>query len=143
MARYIDSEVFLEKLSKMIEYCKSDPKVTGLTALLQAGDAIMNCPTVELVHQSSVDEWSNLANELQKLVEQLKKRQGELENRIFDEIDDSLNKRYIEKAGEFLDDDFDTKTVLSHYGSIAGFSEARGIVAEIRNRRKDFYYGSL
>lgn len=33
MARYIDADKLLEKLMKMIDYCKKDSKITGLTAL--------------------------------------------------------------------------------------------------------------
>ncbi len=43
----IDAEVLLKKLSKMIDFCKKDKKVNGLTALFQVGDAIMDCPKVE------------------------------------------------------------------------------------------------
>ena len=45
--RLIDAEALLIKLSRMIDYCKKDSKVNGLTALFQVGDAIMDCPTVE------------------------------------------------------------------------------------------------
>ena len=47
--RLIDANAFLEKLSRMIDYCKNDSKVDGLTALFQVGDAIMDCPTVDAV----------------------------------------------------------------------------------------------
>ena len=49
MAEYIDKEKLLQKLSRMIEYCKNDNKVNGLTALFQVGDAIMDCPTADVV----------------------------------------------------------------------------------------------
>lgn len=49
MAEYIDKEKLLRKLSRMIEYCKNDNKVNGLTALFQVGDAIMDCPTADVV----------------------------------------------------------------------------------------------
>lgn len=49
MAEYIDKEKLLQKLSRMIEYCKNDNKVNGLTALFQVGDAIMDCPTDDVV----------------------------------------------------------------------------------------------
>ena len=48
MAKYIDKEKVLQKLSRMIDYCKNDSKVNGLTALFQAADAIIDCPTVEV-----------------------------------------------------------------------------------------------
>lgn len=48
MAEYIDKEKLLQKLSRMIEYCKDDNKVNGLTALFQVGDAIMDCPTADV-----------------------------------------------------------------------------------------------
>ena len=48
MAEYIDKEKLLQKLSRMIEYCKNDNKVNGLIALFQVGDAIMDCPTADV-----------------------------------------------------------------------------------------------
>ena len=60
MAEYIDKEKLLEKLSRMIDYCKNDNKVNGLTALFQVGDAIIDCPTVvmcgECKHSQKQDE---------------------------------------------------------------------------------------
>lgn len=56
MTEYIDKEKLLQKLSRMIEYCKNDNKVNGLTALFQVGDAIMNCPTTNVVSKSEVVE---------------------------------------------------------------------------------------
>ncbi len=47
MDEYIDKEKLLQKLSRMIEYCKDDNKVNGLTALFQVGDAIMDCQTTD------------------------------------------------------------------------------------------------
>ena len=47
--RLIDANALLEKLSRMIEYCKTDSKVNGLTALFQVGDALMDCHTVDAV----------------------------------------------------------------------------------------------
>jgi hypothetical protein len=49
MAEYIDREKLLEKLSRMIYYCKNDNKVNGLTALFQVGDAIIDCPATEII----------------------------------------------------------------------------------------------
>lgn len=46
MARAIDANILLEKLQRMIDYCKNDNQVNGLTALFQVGDAIMDCPTL-------------------------------------------------------------------------------------------------
>ena len=46
MARMIDADILLEKLQRMIDYCKNDNQVNGLTALFQVGDAIMDCPTL-------------------------------------------------------------------------------------------------
>ena len=56
MAEYIDKEKLLQKLSRMIDYCKNDNKVNGLTALFQVGDAIMDCPTVEVEEKKGSDE---------------------------------------------------------------------------------------
>lgn len=47
--RLIDANALLQKLSRMIDYCKNDNKVCGLTALFQVGDAIMDCHTVDAV----------------------------------------------------------------------------------------------
>ena len=47
--RLIDANALLEKLLRMIDYCKTDNKVSGLTALFQVGDAIIDCPTVDAV----------------------------------------------------------------------------------------------
>ena len=54
--RLIDENVLLQKLSKMIDYCKTDSKVNGLTALFQVGDAIMDCPTVDAVPRKVFDQ---------------------------------------------------------------------------------------
>ena len=48
MARYIDADLLMQKLSRMIDYCKKDNKVNGLTALFQVGDAIIDCPTTDV-----------------------------------------------------------------------------------------------
>ena len=45
----IDADALMGKLSRMIECCKTDSKVNGLTALFQVGDAIMDCQTVDAV----------------------------------------------------------------------------------------------
>lgn len=39
----------MQKLSRMIDYCEKDKEVNGLTALFQVGDAIMDCPTADVV----------------------------------------------------------------------------------------------
>lgn len=49
MPRYIDAELLMQKLSRMIDYCEKNPRVNGLTALFQAGDAVMDCPTADVV----------------------------------------------------------------------------------------------
>lgn len=54
MARYIDEEHLMQKLSRMIDFCEKH-KVSGLTALFQVGDAIMDCPTADVVPRSEVD----------------------------------------------------------------------------------------
>ena len=61
MAEYIDKEKLLQKLSRMIEYCKNDNKLNGLTALFQVGDAIMDCPTAD-VQEVRHGRW--ISNEL-------------------------------------------------------------------------------
>lgn len=48
MPRYIDADELINKLSRMIDYCKKDNKVTGLTALFQVGDAVIDCKTADV-----------------------------------------------------------------------------------------------
>lgn len=57
MARMIDADALLEKLQRMIDYCKNDNQVNGLTALFQIGDAIMDCPTL-----IPPNEWVSVEN---------------------------------------------------------------------------------
>ena len=45
---YIERDKILQKISKMIEYCKKDNKVNGLTALFQVGDAIIDCKSADV-----------------------------------------------------------------------------------------------
>lgn len=49
MARLIDADVLIGKLSSMVDYCRKDSKVNGLAALFEVGDAIMDCKTVDAV----------------------------------------------------------------------------------------------
>ena len=61
--RLIDANAVLEKLSRMIDYCKTDKKVNATTALFQVGDAIMDCPTVdavEVVHGRWVSDKADI-----------------------------------------------------------------------------------
>lgn len=57
--RPIDADALLEKLQRMIDYCKNDNQVNGLTALFQVGDAIMDCPT--LTQSNEPLTWSEFA----------------------------------------------------------------------------------
>lgn len=57
--RPIDADALLEKLQRMIDYCKNDNQVNGLTALFQVGDAIMDCPTLTPPNEPLT--WSELA----------------------------------------------------------------------------------
>lgn len=56
--RLIDANALMEKLSRMIEYCKTDSKVNGLTALFQVGDAVMDCTTVDAVPMDDMKEFA-------------------------------------------------------------------------------------
>lgn len=51
MPIYIDSEHLMEKVSRMIDYCykNKDKKFNALSVLFQVGDAIMDCPTADVV----------------------------------------------------------------------------------------------
>lgn len=51
MARYIDADKLMQKLSRMIDYCKTDSKINGLTALFQVGDAIMDSPAADVIRE--------------------------------------------------------------------------------------------
>lgn len=51
MRKFVDSEVLLNKLSKMIEYCGTDKRVTAITALHQVFDAVINCPSIEITEE--------------------------------------------------------------------------------------------
>ena len=48
MTEYIEREALLLKISRMIDYCKKDNRVNGLTALFQAADAIMDCKSEDV-----------------------------------------------------------------------------------------------
>ena len=48
MTEYIEREALLLKISRMIDYCKKDNKVNGLTALFQVADAIMDCKSEDV-----------------------------------------------------------------------------------------------
>ena len=64
MRKFVDSEILLNKISKMIEYCGMDKRVTAIIALHQVFDAVMGCPHIEIT-----------VEELQAL-EAYKKRKG-------------------------------------------------------------------
>lgn len=53
MARLIDADVLIGKLSRMVDYCRENLKVNGLAALFEVLDAIMDCkeeaPTIDAV----------------------------------------------------------------------------------------------
>ena len=48
MTDYIEREIILQKLAKMIDFCEKDQMVNGLTVLFQVGDAIMDCPAADV-----------------------------------------------------------------------------------------------
>lgn len=56
MARYIDEELLMQKLSRMIDYVEKnkDKKFNALNVLFQVGDAIMDCPTADVAPKSEV-----------------------------------------------------------------------------------------
>lgn len=60
--RPVDADALLEKLQRMIDYCKNNNQINGLTALFQVGDAIMDCPTLTLP-----SEWVSAEDDLPKL----------------------------------------------------------------------------
>lgn len=48
MAEYIEREALLKKINRMIDYCKKDRLVNGLTSLFQASDAIIDCKAADV-----------------------------------------------------------------------------------------------
>lgn len=57
--RPVDADALLEKLQRMIDYCKNNNQINGLTALFQVGDAIMDCPTL-----TPPNEWVSVEDRL-------------------------------------------------------------------------------
>lgn len=61
--RLIDADKLLEKLKRMIDYCKKDKQINGLTVLFQVGDAIMDCKVIDatpVVHgkwEQCFEDW--------------------------------------------------------------------------------------
>ena len=66
MARYIDAELLMQKLSRMIDYVEKnkDKKFNALGVLFQVGDALMDCPTADVVPKSEVEK---IFEEIEKL----------------------------------------------------------------------------
>ncbi|MEE1069058.1 MAG: hypothetical protein U0K81_01110 [Paludibacteraceae bacterium] len=71
MPRYIDADLLMQKLSRMIDYCEKDQKVNGLTALFQVGDAIMDCPTADVAPKIEVAR--EIFKEIRELVKPITK----------------------------------------------------------------------
>ena len=63
MSKSINQELILEKLSRMIDYCKKDKSVNGLTALFQVADAIMDCSD-ENAKQLLYGQWISVKKEM-------------------------------------------------------------------------------
>lgn len=111
--RLIDADVLLEKLQRMIDYCKNDNQVNGLTALFQVGDAIMDCPTL-----TPQNEWVSVK-------ERLPMKGGEYfvyttdENISTAEFDEDCEefgfwKEYYQD-GEYLDSEFVKADWITHW----------------------------
>ena len=86
MAEYINREDLLKKLSRMIDYCKKDNKVNGLTVLFQVGDAIMDCRTVVMKEERVMDEYidkQELLNSLEKKIKADNERRMAVVDRDF------------------------------------------------------------
>ena len=56
MMRLIDADVVLQKLALMLNYCESRTMGREVAVLFQAGDAVMDCPTIEAEH----GRWMNI-----------------------------------------------------------------------------------
>lgn len=85
MARYIDEELLLQKLSRMIDYCEKnkDKTFNALNVLFQVGDAIMDCPTVDVVPRAEIEKLHEVIFKkedlMQKIAEERNKYADELE----------------------------------------------------------------
>jgi hypothetical protein len=68
MPRYIDAEHLMQKLSRMIDYCEKnkDKKFNALNVLFQVGDAIMDCPTADVVPKSEVERLNKKIDVLKR-----------------------------------------------------------------------------
>lgn len=63
MSDYIKREDALNKLSRIIDYCQNDNKVSALTALFQVGDMLMDCKAADVAevrHGRWEDAFGNL-----------------------------------------------------------------------------------
>ena len=101
MARYIDAEHLMQKLSRMIDYCEKnkDKRINPLNTLFQVGDAIMDCPTCDVVPRSEVEHWKEEANHYQNLwcqtYNELAEAKQEVARMVFEELETSLFYKFI------------------------------------------------
>ena len=55
--RPIDAEVMMQKLLRMCDYCQDNGLENEMFALYQAGDAVMDCPTLDYKYLVPQGEW--------------------------------------------------------------------------------------
>lgn len=115
MARYIDAELFMQKLSRMIDYCEKnkDKKFNALNVLFQVGDAIMDCPDADVVPKSEVDRLEKEVERLQKYNADIAFKhyndgKTEIASKIFEEIESMLVRYTFEDGyGEYISTDLE------------------------------------
>lgn len=86
--RPIDEEHLMEKVSRMIDYCEKnkDKKFNALSVLFQVGDAIMDCPTADVVPRAEI---AKIFEEIEELLKDTKD-----DYRLNDEIREACAVRY-------------------------------------------------
>lgn len=107
MSRYIDAEHLMEKVSRMIDFCEKH-KVSGLNALFQVGDAIMDCPTADVVEVRR-GEWRDRYGEkyANRLYECSLCEEIAPEGTVYDELERPLRQQilspYCPNCGAIMD----------------------------------------
>ena len=141
MAGYIDEEVLMQKLSRMIDYCEKnkEKRFNALNVLFQVGDAIMDCPTADVVPKSEVEalekENERLIinmNALGLTVKRLQEEKNALVINIFKEIYGELFEMLPLKVfhlfnGDIVGDEFEA-------GKERALNDALHIIVELENK---------
>jgi CRISPR/Cas system CSM-associated protein Csm2 small subunit len=115
MPRYIDAEHLMEKLSKMIDYCEKnkDKKFNVLNTLFQVGDAIMNCPTEDVVPRSEIEK---------------------AKQETFDEAIEKIENIMDLVAQYYRDNEGDEGRQLEYQAQHLGLNKARYILLDLKKK---------